>query len=71
MLTEQQAKRNAKLISTLYMVIFEMERHERPITYAEIERVMSEQQHCSPVELMQVCMELHHFCTIIQQAEKG
>jgi hypothetical protein len=71
MLTEQQAKRNAKLISTLYVVIFEMERHERPITYSEIERVMSEQQHCSPVELMVVCQEIHVLNAIIAQAEKG
>jgi len=71
MITEQQAKRNAKLISTLYMVIFEMERHERTVTYAEIERIMSEQQHCDPAELMVVCQEVHMLNTIIQQAEKG
>lgn len=70
MLTEQQAKRNAKLISTIYIVIFTIEQFGRPITYAEIERIMSEQQHCSPVELMQACLELHHFCAIIQQAER-
>jgi hypothetical protein len=69
-ITEQQAKRNAKLISMIYMVIFTIEQFGRPVTYAEIERIMSEQQHCSPVELMQVCQELHTFNTIIAQVEK-
>jgi hypothetical protein len=71
MITEQQAKRNAKLISMIYMVIFTIEQFGRPITYAEIERIMSQQQHCLPTELMQVCQELHSYNAIIAQAERG
>ena len=70
MITENQARRYAKLMGIVYGVIIAMEMSGVKPTYAEIERIMSQQQHCLPAELMQVCKELHRFNGLIEQAEK-
>jgi hypothetical protein len=63
MLTEEQARRNARLMGILYGVVIAMEMAGETITYAEIERIM--QKHCTSSELAAVVNELQRYNTIV------